>query len=159
MRGGSLMRPTRRACATRAPLALGAVVRARFAERRLCAIGELEREIVGKYGFVGVVTDYTRVVSHGEMLVSVDPSRRASVLELADAVLAADAITHTQAAKLSRPTRRRDKRSSENATASIEEKVDVHSRAHSAFTACMFELARSHNGLICAHGQIISISP
>ena len=35
----------------------GAVVRARFAERRLCAIGELEREIVGKYGFVGVVTE------------------------------------------------------------------------------------------------------
>ena len=50
--------------------------------------------------FVGVVTDYTRVVSHGEMLVSVDPSRRASVIELADAVLVADAVTHTQAAKL-----------------------------------------------------------
>ena len=50
--------------------------------------------------FVGVVTDYARVVSHGEIAVSVDPRRRASVLSLADATLAAGALTHTQAAKL-----------------------------------------------------------
>lgn len=43
----------------------GAVVRARFAERRLCAIGELEREIVGKYGFVGVVTEVKARTSAG----------------------------------------------------------------------------------------------
>lgn len=50
--------------------------------------------------FVGVVTDYRRVVSHGEFSVHVDPRRRASVLQLADEVLEADSVSHTRAAKL-----------------------------------------------------------
>ena len=51
--------------------------------------------------FVGVVTDYSLIVSRGELLVSVDPSRRTSVYELVDAALAADRLSRTQAAKLS----------------------------------------------------------
>ena len=50
--------------------------------------------------FVGVLTDYTKVVSHGELAVSVDPRRRKSVLKLADATLEQDALTRTQSAKL-----------------------------------------------------------
>lgn len=38
-------------------LVSGAVVRARFDDRRHCAIKDLEKEIVGKHGFVGVVTE------------------------------------------------------------------------------------------------------
>ena len=50
--------------------------------------------------FVGVVSDYSRILSHGEVLVSVDPRRRDSVLRLADETLQRDSLSHTQAAKL-----------------------------------------------------------
>ena len=55
----------------------------------------------GKPKFVGVVTDYTRVVSDGELLVSVDPGRRDSLFELINGALGAGELSRAQAAKLS----------------------------------------------------------
>ena len=51
--------------------------------------------------FIGVVTDYSRVVSHGEVCVRVHRRRRDSVLDIIDAVMADGTITQNQASSLS----------------------------------------------------------
>ena len=51
--------------------------------------------------FLGVVTDYSCVVSHGEILVSVDEDRRLSVGALVESAIAADRLSSGAAAKLS----------------------------------------------------------
>ena len=50
--------------------------------------------------FLGVVTDLSRVASHGEMSVSIKQSRKDSIRDLAESILRAGCVTGSQASKL-----------------------------------------------------------